>query len=88
MVERSEPNGRQEGVVETGKPATTHLCKGGSREASLTIQWLRLRASLQWVRVQCLVGELRSHMPSGVPKRKKNVFNLKFFQLKKKAVTA
>ena len=77
MVERSEPNGRQEGVVETGKLVTTHLCKGGSHETSLTIQWLRLQASLQGVLVQCLGGELRSHMLSGVAKKKKKKFLIK-----------
>ena len=77
MVGRSEPNGRQEGVVETGKLVTTHLCKGGSHETSLTIQWLRLQASLQRVLVQCLVGELRSHTLSGVPKKKKMFLILK-----------
>ena len=36
------------------------LIKSGT---SLAVQWLRLRLSLQGVRVQSLVGELRSHMP-------------------------
>ena len=32
---------------------------------SLLVQWLRLRLPMQGVRVQSLVGELRSHMPRG-----------------------
>ena len=32
---------------------------------SLAVQWLRLCLAMQGVRVQSLVGELRSHMPCG-----------------------
>ena len=32
---------------------------------SLVVQLLRLRLTMQGVRVQSLVGELRSHMPHG-----------------------
>ena len=40
----------------------------------LAVQWLRLYLPMQGVRVQSMVGELRSHMPLGVAlkKRKKN----------------
>ena len=32
---------------------------------SLAVQWLRLHFPMQGVRIQSLVGELRSHMPHG-----------------------
>ena len=34
--------------------------------ASLASQWLRLCLPKQWVLIQCLVGELRSHIPYSV----------------------
>ena len=44
---------------------------------SLVVQWLRLCFPVQWVRVQSLVGKLRSHMPCGQkPKHKKNRSNI------------
>ena len=36
---------------------------------SLAVQWLRFRAFNQGVQVWSLVGELRSHMPSRLPKK-------------------
>ena len=39
---------------------------------SLVVQWLRLMLPPQGVRVQSLAGELRSSMPHGVAKKKKN----------------
>ena len=36
---------------------------------SLVVQWLRLHASMQGVRVQCLVSEPRSHMLLEVAKK-------------------
>ena len=32
---------------------------------SLVVQWIRLHLPMQGVRVQSLVGELRSHVPRG-----------------------
>ena len=37
---------------------------------SLAVQWLGLGAFTEVARVQCLVGELRSHKPHGVAKKK------------------
>ena len=37
---------------------------------SLVVQWLRLRASNTEVMGSILVGELRSHMPCGMAKKK------------------
>ena len=47
------------GVERIGLPGT-----------SLVVQWLRLRASKQGAMVRSLVGELISHMPCGMEKKK------------------
>ena len=42
-----------------------------TREDSLVVQWLGLHASTAGTSVQSLVGGLRSHMPHGGTKKKK-----------------
>ena len=46
---------------------------------SLAVQWLRLRASNAGVRVQSLLGELRSHMLRGMAKKNKKTNTLLTF---------
>ena len=52
---------------------------------SLVVQWLRLMLPMQGVRVQSLVGELKSHMPCDVAKnykkKKKNLCTARFENL-------
>ena len=56
--------------------------KSVSLGTSLAVQWLSSLHPLEGARVQSLVGELRSHMPWGVAKkRKKNLFALKIQDL-------
>ena len=63
------------------------------RGTSLVAQWLRLCLPKQEVQVPSLVGELRSHMPYGLPPKKSNhkqrkqycnKFNIKMVHIKKK----
>ena len=63
-----------------------------SRGISLVVQWLRLCLPMQGMRVQSLVGELRSHKPQGhKPKHKieailltNSIKTLKMVHVKKK----
>ena len=39
---------------------------------SLVVQWLRYHLAMQWVHIQSLVGEIRSHMPRGQKTKPEN----------------
>ena len=38
----------------------------------LVVQWLRYHLPMQWLQIQSLVGELRSHMPRGQKAKTEN----------------
>ena len=53
--------------IRVGEPYKVH-----SDETFPVVQWLRLYLPMRMVRVRSLVRELRSHMPCGKKKKKKD----------------
>ena len=53
------------------KTQLSHACKTMSGNSKVT-QWSGLWAFMSMARVQSLVGELRSHKPCGMAKKKEN----------------
>ena len=48
-----------------------YIKKKKNQGTSLVVQWLKLRLSMQGVRVRSLIGEPRSHMPCN--QRRRNI---------------